>query len=65
MAKSALDEAIWDLFARAADQPLATYLGTRKPAAEAGIAFGIEANPATLVAKGGPSGNSGLPTDKG
>lgn len=51
MAKSALDEAIWDLFARAADQPLATYLGTRKPAAEAGIAFGIEANPATLVAK--------------
>ena len=52
MAKSALDEAIWDLFARAADQPLATtYLGTQKPAAEAGIAFGIEANPVTLVAK--------------
>lgn len=59
MAKSALDEAIWDLFARAADQPLATYLGTRKPAAEAGIAFGIEANPATLVAKVGQAVTAG------
>ena len=51
MALAALDEALWDLFAQAAGQPLATFLGSRRPAAEAGISLGIQDSPAALVAK--------------
>jgi O-succinylbenzoate synthase len=47
--KGALEMALWDLFAKAANQPLWTYLGGTKTELPVGLSVGIKKNPEELA----------------
>ncbi|QLL69349.1 o-succinylbenzoate synthase [Lactobacillus sp. 3B(2020)] len=51
MAKAAVNCALWDLYAKRQGIPLAQALGGVRNEAEAGIAIGLQSDPATLVSK--------------
>ena len=51
MAKSVLDAAIWDLFAKSADAPLFRYIGGTRTQIEVGISVGIQSSINGLVEK--------------
>lgn len=49
MAKAALDEAVWDLFAKQMEKPLADVIGGKKTTVEVGAAIGIQDNEQQLL----------------
>lgn len=49
MAKSAVDNAVWDLFAQEEKQSLSHFLGGNKTEIEAGISLGIQSSPQKLI----------------
>lgn len=49
MAKSAVDNAVWDLFAQENKMNLAAFIGGKKKQVESGISIGIQPKPADLV----------------
>lgn len=49
MAIGAVEQALWDLLARAAGQPLARYLGGTRSETPSGVSIGIKENPGALV----------------
>lgn len=49
MAKSAVNSALWDLYAKTLDQPLSKVLGGDKEEVETGISIGIQKSPQKLV----------------
>ncbi|GAW98520.1 o-succinylbenzoate synthase [Secundilactobacillus mixtipabuli] len=49
MSKSAVNCALWDIYAKQADQPLARALGGTKSRVETGVSIGIQKDPETLV----------------
>lgn len=49
MAKSAVNSALWDLYAKEKGQSLATVLGGNKSRVETGVSIGIQESPAALV----------------
>ncbi|KON88061.1 O-succinylbenzoate synthase [Sporosarcina globispora] len=51
MAKAALEMAVWDLYSRQTDQPLAAALGGKRKEIEVGVSIGIEPTVVELVNK--------------
>lgn len=51
MAKAALEEAVWDLFAKRKNLPLSKILGGTKSEIDAGISIGIQQNISQLLSK--------------
>ncbi|MBC1335213.1 o-succinylbenzoate synthase [Listeria booriae] len=49
MAKAAVETAIWDMFAKASNQPLATFLGGSIGDIDVGVSIGIQESPEILV----------------
>ncbi|WP_270766098.1 o-succinylbenzoate synthase [Lacticaseibacillus rhamnosus] len=49
MSKSAINCALWDIFAKQANLPLATALGGDKQKVETGVSIGVQASPQALV----------------
>ncbi|MCX7970025.1 MAG: o-succinylbenzoate synthase [Negativicutes bacterium] len=51
MAKAAIENAVWDIFARQARQPLRQLLGGTKPVIDVGVSIGIQPDIHTLLTK--------------